>query len=247
MQDPAYTKRTASARPDGTWQARATTYRTVRMRSRLEALWARYFDEQGWRWEYEPGCFADETGQYLPDFLIGGETSVYVEIKPRFVSEEWLDGVLSRLAIIWSSDPDAHLRLLVGAPLQGFMVWDGANGTWSSPHRPTPAPSTTPSEDICDPCAPEDEAIETELFQIFLLRRHPSACDRPAVVTDVNRLLGAHSSEVRRNAWALLASSFFDAPPGSFGSNRHMAGPLDKRVKGVAAEITDILVAGAER
>ncbi len=56
-----------------------TTYRDVRMRSRLEARWAAFFDMAGWRWEYEP---IDEVG-WIPDFLLIGKYDVVkVEVKP---------------------------------------------------------------------------------------------------------------------------------------------------------------------
>lgn len=43
-----------------------TTYRGIRMRSRLEAKWAAMFDLMGWKWEYE----AIDLNGWVPDFLI---------------------------------------------------------------------------------------------------------------------------------------------------------------------------------
>lgn len=43
-----------------------TTYRGIRMRSRLEAEWAFVFDKMGWKWHYEA---VDHKG-WIPDFLI---------------------------------------------------------------------------------------------------------------------------------------------------------------------------------
>jgi hypothetical protein len=55
-----------------------TTYRGVRMRSRLEARWAAMFDSLGWKWSYEP---IDLDG-YLPDFLVHFERGdVLFEVK----------------------------------------------------------------------------------------------------------------------------------------------------------------------
>jgi hypothetical protein len=52
-------------------KARPTIYKGIQMRSRLEAAYAQHLDADNYPWEYEPECFADETGQYLPDFRIG--------------------------------------------------------------------------------------------------------------------------------------------------------------------------------
>ncbi len=64
-----------------TIKAKPTEYRGVRMRSRLEAKWAAFFDEIGWDWMYEP---VDLDG-YIPDFLIKGSNDrpgLLVEVKP---------------------------------------------------------------------------------------------------------------------------------------------------------------------
>jgi hypothetical protein len=55
-----------------------TTYRHQHFRSRLEARWAAFFDEIGWRWEYEP---FDADG-YIPDFAVPGRRPLLVEVKP---------------------------------------------------------------------------------------------------------------------------------------------------------------------
>jgi hypothetical protein len=47
-------------------------------RSRLEAKWAAFFEKCGWPFEYEP---FDLPG-WSPDFLLGGDISVLVEVKP---------------------------------------------------------------------------------------------------------------------------------------------------------------------
>jgi hypothetical protein len=48
------------------------------MRSRAEAWWAAWFDEQGWSWDYEP---IDLEG-YIPDFIVrNGKEQVLVEVK----------------------------------------------------------------------------------------------------------------------------------------------------------------------
>lgn len=64
---------------------RPTMYAGVQMRSRLEAeyaasvdkLWGTEYDRA---WKYEPMCYADETGQYLPDFVVA--KVFFTEVKP---------------------------------------------------------------------------------------------------------------------------------------------------------------------
>jgi hypothetical protein len=113
-----------------------TVYRGYRMRSRLEARWAAFFDGLGWRWAYEP---YDLDG-WIPDFLIFGERPLLVEVKPAICRGD-LNACLE----------PAHLRqqkpepLLVGIdPLldsdgcagllgESAEFWDGANfarGIW---------------------------------------------------------------------------------------------------------------------
>lgn len=95
-------------------RARPTLYKGIQMRSRLEADVAAQLDRQGFSWQYEPDCFADETGQYLPDFLLlHSGIERYVEVKPnRRINLPELDVILGRMSIIWTSKPDAHLELM---------------------------------------------------------------------------------------------------------------------------------------
>lgn len=75
---------------DATRRGRPTKYKGTQMRSRTEAGYAAWLDRYGVQWRYEPGAFADEGGQYLPDFLLQNIyvlhrqaiTPVYVEVKP---------------------------------------------------------------------------------------------------------------------------------------------------------------------
>lgn len=89
--------------------ARPTKYKGIQMRSRLEAKFAQHLDSHKITWEYESECFADELGQYLPDFTlrVEGDADIYVEVKPtEALAKEWLAGPMLR---VWSSIPDAHL------------------------------------------------------------------------------------------------------------------------------------------
>jgi hypothetical protein len=104
--------------------ARPTTYKGIQMRSRLEADFARFLDEeraalsrftsQRPYWQYESCCFASERGQYLPDFLVvNGPRRTFIEVKPESVTGQQLLAALAAMEIMWDSEPDAHLRLVV--------------------------------------------------------------------------------------------------------------------------------------
>jgi hypothetical protein len=90
-------------------------YRGIKMRSRLEADVARDLDIYGVGWTYEPQCFANEHGQYLPDFKVDNSygTALYWEIKPISFPFEDIPPVLTRMSIIWDSDPSAILCLVL--------------------------------------------------------------------------------------------------------------------------------------
>jgi hypothetical protein len=58
-----------------------TRYGGYKMRSRIEARWAVFFDASGVKWEYErEGFDLGRDGYYLPDFYLP-ELGVWVEIK----------------------------------------------------------------------------------------------------------------------------------------------------------------------
>lgn len=107
---------------------RPTTYKGIQMRSRLEARYAASFDRGHFAWTYEPQCFANDGGQYLPDFELHDVEvahaftpgwldpfmpprvrSIYVEVKPPGHD---LAAVCQRMEIILDSDADAGLLLL---------------------------------------------------------------------------------------------------------------------------------------
>lgn len=111
------------------------------MRSRLEATFAAQMDSDGLAWEYEPECFADETGQYLPDFarwdpgyLPSATEGYYVEVKPSAPPGTAIEIVQRRMEIIWSSKPDALLR--IWTPRETWLAiprhWDplDVDDTW---------------------------------------------------------------------------------------------------------------------
>ena len=87
------------------------------MRSRLEARVAAQFDAECMDWTYEPICFADETGQYLPDFVIHQAhfTCLYVEVKPPVLGPVLLE-VQKKMEVIWQSEPEAGLSVISARP-----------------------------------------------------------------------------------------------------------------------------------
>lgn len=77
-----------------------TDYKGIRFRSKIEALWAVFFDLCGLKWEYEPQGFKLDNGMwYLPDFLLhdidykGHSIDLYVEVK-GYLSDKDRDKVL---------------------------------------------------------------------------------------------------------------------------------------------------------
>ena len=109
------------------WAARPTTYKGIAMRSRLEARFAAHLDTwDGVSWSYEPRAFGNESGQYLPDFLLTYPDipdQLYVEVKPTLQSAQL---VTARMQIIWDSEPDAWLSVVV--PDQNDWVYLMAGG-----------------------------------------------------------------------------------------------------------------------
>jgi len=111
-------------------------YKGVQMRSRLEASFAAALDRGHYQWTYEPHCFADETGQYLPDFRLDADPRVaritglndgptYAEVKPPSIGATDLEAALSRMEIIWSSEPEVQLMLHLWGAGQFFVTVTG--------------------------------------------------------------------------------------------------------------------------
>lgn len=103
------------------YKARPTVYKGIQMRSRLEARFAAYLDGFGRPWQYEPQCFANEDGQYLPDFLThdNAGTACYYEIKPT--QRQCLDAI-PLMRIILDSDPTAELIAMYDNDDGGFAL-----------------------------------------------------------------------------------------------------------------------------
>lgn len=120
--------------------ARPTLYRGILMRSRLEARFAAQLDADGAAWSYEPQCFADPTGQYLPDFSEWDPAHPevqhsYIEVKPFAPPGPATEAIQRRMEIIWSSEPVAVLS--IWTPKETWFgnprYWEPASevdGTW---------------------------------------------------------------------------------------------------------------------
>jgi hypothetical protein len=97
--------------------ARRTMYRGIPMKSRLEARAAQFLDSvPGVTWAYEPVAYADQTGQYLPDFEAVGllDVPVLIEVKGAATAEEQAE-VIVAMRRIWSSLAQAALAIWTGA------------------------------------------------------------------------------------------------------------------------------------
>ncbi len=110
-------------------KSRPTIYNGIQMRSRLEATFAQHCDATGASWVYEPVCFADERGQYLPDFRLDIATErIYIEIKP---TETVAAAALESMKRIWSSEPTAHLAVMYQLKA---ISWEGHSWGAMSAH-----------------------------------------------------------------------------------------------------------------
>lgn len=100
----------------------ATLFDGIEYRSRLEARWAAFFNNIGWKYTYEP---FDGDG-YIPDFLIHGDRPLLVEVKPAVTESEYrapIDKVSAGLRGHWHHDV-----MIVGAsPRPGLSsaYWSG--------------------------------------------------------------------------------------------------------------------------
>jgi hypothetical protein len=115
-------------------EAKKTTYKGITFRSKLEVVWAMFFDNLGWDWQYEPTFFKLPSGNYLPDFYFP-DIHVYAEAKPNdFVYLERLKCIqLSELLV------EVPILQLIGEPQPNPIksILNGGNG-----HNLIPVPLT---------------------------------------------------------------------------------------------------------
>lgn len=132
--------------------ARPTLYRGIRMRSRLEATIAEWFDDRMLTWSYEGVAYAHPGGQYLPDFRLskimveGVPTELYVEVKPPRLEDDqpgFVGRTLTAMESVLASDPTARLMLIGGTtdPYAMPMRWQEGDsrvlaiGLWADCER----------------------------------------------------------------------------------------------------------------
>ena len=92
------------------FRAIETEYRGYRMRSRLEARWAVFFDALNVEWLYEhEGFDLGELGRYLPDFWFP-VWECYGEVKPKaFTKQEYVKcAALPRRCLLLEGVPSVH-------------------------------------------------------------------------------------------------------------------------------------------
>ena len=78
-----------NARKGSKIKAIETKYKGYKMRSRLEARWAVFFDSLKIEWIYEPEGFKIGGKMYLPDFYLPNFSGgMFVEVKFKATSEE---------------------------------------------------------------------------------------------------------------------------------------------------------------
>ena len=111
-----------------------TKYKGITFRSRLEARWAMFFDQLGWRWEYEP---FDGHG-YIPDFVLLGDRPCAIEVKPALLAE--MDQYVGKVDAGLPADVWPHDALIVGIhPFDRDNFWEtpaiGLLGQWMDDDR----------------------------------------------------------------------------------------------------------------
>lgn len=97
---------------------RPTIYKGIKMRSRLEAKCAQWLDFVEAEWQYEPICYADERGQYLPDFVlpkIAATVGGFHQWRPLVIDAKPTGAdvfeTLDRMRCVWSSLDSAALAV----------------------------------------------------------------------------------------------------------------------------------------
>lgn len=105
-------------------RGKRTQYAGVRFRSRVEAAWAGFFDDQGIAWEYEPERLVGNGYEYRPDFRIG-DAAIWVEVKSATVIDVNLGalmlcefGLMTKPLIVVRGAPESHKALILTATLK---------------------------------------------------------------------------------------------------------------------------------
>ena len=102
-------------------EPKPTVYAGRHFRSRLEAMWAAFFDAMAWRWTYEPA--PPLLDDYQPDFLVDiAGRPMFVETKP-----EAYVGWTER----HTADIERWTRHVVASVPVDLLVLIGRPGRWS--------------------------------------------------------------------------------------------------------------------
>lgn len=110
------------------------------MRSRLEARVAAHLDLVGAvPWVYEPRAFANERGQYLPDFYLPPTDDfadpIYIEVRPN---RDGADVAKGQMEIILDSEPGAWLSVIDAEDSRMFLrppwssAWSESEWEWAN-------------------------------------------------------------------------------------------------------------------
>lgn len=100
-----------------------TRYKGRFFRSRLEARWGKFFDEMGFRFNYEPEGFKLTDGTcYLPDFYLS-DYNWFAEVKPNIAAL-----VENPKSFMFAKDTGLNVLVLDGEPdyrsYTGFTSFD---------------------------------------------------------------------------------------------------------------------------
>lgn len=188
-------------------KAYPTLYKGIEYRSRLEARWAAFFTEIGWRHTYEPF----DTDGYIPDFLIEGGCPLLIEIKPATLLADYYDAVpkIERgLRGHWQRD----VLILGVTPLPGEL--DGTSAA-DAEHRP--AGALGEFRDDWAPGVNDGEAFDAksgwswdtgvwftcaECGAVCVYHQIQSWTGRPCGHYDGDHLLGHISTSLLEQCWA---------------------------------------------
>jgi len=174
-----------------TLKPRQTYYKGTRMRSRLEALYAANIDNLGATWEYEPECFANERGQYLPDFIVHWSSNPldweYVEVKPTLAAA--LAAAESMLPIL---DTHPNARLVTVYPVGN---WPHVSFVTATNNRATPAPAAV------RPAAQARAALAAQRADRSRLAAGPAAQARAALAAQRADRAGRRASLIAHGIW----------------------------------------------
>lgn len=111
-------------------------YNQVKFRSTLEAKWAIFFDDLGWRWQYEPFKLKSSEAVWEPDFVIeGNRVSIFCEVKPSASPQKTFEIDRYCQALNYTNSKDRVLLLLGDSPLKnGEDCQSAAIGWMIHPH-----------------------------------------------------------------------------------------------------------------